>query len=77
MEEYDETTYIETLCPVDRDTLDANGVPIPDISDRELNTLLTRSPEKRGIESQLYLTVATLVASADHFLSRKRGLPPQ
>ncbi|SJL17913.1 uncharacterized protein ARMOST_21482 [Armillaria ostoyae] len=29
-EEDDETEYIQTLCPIDRDTLDADGVPIPD-----------------------------------------------
>ncbi len=48
MEEYDETAYIETLCPIDRDTLDANGVLIPDISDRELNTLLTQISREKG-----------------------------
>ncbi|SJL17896.1 uncharacterized protein ARMOST_21463 [Armillaria ostoyae] len=48
MEEYDETAYIETLCPIDRDKLDANGVPIPDISDCELNTLLTLISREKG-----------------------------
>ncbi|KAK0199778.1 peptidase C14, caspase domain-containing protein [Desarmillaria ectypa] len=31
---------IEAICPADRYTVDANGRPIPDISDRELNTIL-------------------------------------
>ncbi|SJL18007.1 uncharacterized protein ARMOST_21578 [Armillaria ostoyae] len=33
---------IEALCPIDRDTLDDKGVPIPDISDREINNILTK-----------------------------------
>ncbi|KAK0437402.1 hypothetical protein EV421DRAFT_1975516, partial [Armillaria borealis] len=35
------TGYIEALCPIDRDTCDTNDQPVPDISDRELNTILT------------------------------------
>ncbi len=33
--------YIEALCPIDRDISGDDGKPIPDISDRELNTILT------------------------------------
>lgn len=47
-EEDDETEYIETLCPIDRDTLDGNGAPIPDVSDRELNTILTLISRAKG-----------------------------
>ncbi|KAK0429628.1 hypothetical protein EV421DRAFT_2091912 [Armillaria borealis] len=47
-EEDDEPEYIETLCPIDRDTLDADGVPVPDISDRELNTILTLISRAKG-----------------------------
>ncbi len=47
-EEDGPTDYTETLCPIDRDTLDANGVPIPDISDRELNTILTLISRAKG-----------------------------
>ncbi|KAK0437403.1 hypothetical protein EV421DRAFT_1907433 [Armillaria borealis] len=35
------TGYIEALCPIDRDNCDTNGKPVPDISDREFNTILT------------------------------------
>ncbi|KAK0462798.1 hypothetical protein IW261DRAFT_1576159 [Armillaria novae-zelandiae] len=33
---------IEALCPIDRDTPDDEGVPIPDISDREINNILKK-----------------------------------
>ncbi|KAK0490208.1 caspase domain-containing protein [Armillaria novae-zelandiae] len=39
---------IEALCPIDRDTLDFNGRPIPDISDRELNALFTEISRAKG-----------------------------
>ncbi|KAK0476231.1 caspase domain-containing protein [Armillaria luteobubalina] len=32
---------IEALCPIDRDTPDTQGTGIPDISDREINNILT------------------------------------
>ncbi|KAG7439744.1 uncharacterized protein BT62DRAFT_957771, partial [Guyanagaster necrorhizus] len=35
------TVPVEAFCPIDRDMLDANDNPIPDISDREFNTILT------------------------------------
>ncbi|KAK0184117.1 peptidase C14, caspase domain-containing protein, partial [Armillaria mellea] len=41
VEEDDETEFIETLCPIDRDTLDENKKPVPDISDWEFNTILS------------------------------------
>ncbi|KAK0205779.1 hypothetical protein DFS33DRAFT_1223564, partial [Desarmillaria ectypa] len=39
---------IEALCPIDRDTIDADGHPIPDISDRELNALFTEISRVKG-----------------------------
>ncbi|KAK0207495.1 peptidase C14, caspase domain-containing protein, partial [Armillaria fumosa] len=47
-EEDDETEYIETLCPIDRDTPGENGAPVPDISDRELNTILSLISQAKG-----------------------------
>ncbi|PBK90841.1 hypothetical protein ARMGADRAFT_1111605, partial [Armillaria gallica] len=32
--------FVEALCPIDCDTIDSSGIPIPDISDRELNAVL-------------------------------------
>ncbi|KAK0462295.1 uncharacterized protein EV420DRAFT_1304397 [Desarmillaria tabescens] len=40
--------YIEALCPIDRDTHDANGEAVPDISDRELNTILKLISRAKG-----------------------------
>ncbi|KAK0429625.1 hypothetical protein EV421DRAFT_1682310, partial [Armillaria borealis] len=55
MEEDGHNDYTETLCPIDRDTLDGNGVPIPDISDRELNTILTLISRAKGHRITLIL----------------------
>ncbi|KAK0184104.1 hypothetical protein F5146DRAFT_885722, partial [Armillaria mellea] len=41
MKDEDEPEYIETLCPIDRDTPGEDGKPVLDISDREFNTILT------------------------------------
>ncbi|PBK64979.1 hypothetical protein ARMSODRAFT_838083, partial [Armillaria solidipes] len=46
--EDDETEHIETLCPIDRDTVGANGEPVPDISDREFNTILSLISRAKG-----------------------------
>ncbi len=54
-QEDDEPEYIETLCPIDRDTLGENGKPIPDISDRELNTILTLISRAKGNRITLIL----------------------
>ncbi|KAK0470512.1 peptidase C14, caspase domain-containing protein, partial [Armillaria novae-zelandiae] len=47
-EEDSETDYIETLCPIDRDTPGENGKPVPDISDREFNTILSLIAQEKG-----------------------------
>lgn len=39
---------IEALCPMDRGALDENRVPIPDISDREFNSILTQISRSKG-----------------------------
>ncbi|KAG7439449.1 uncharacterized protein BT62DRAFT_828717, partial [Guyanagaster necrorhizus] len=38
----------EALCPIDRDTQDAGGKWIPDISDRELNSLFVQISLAKG-----------------------------
>ncbi len=40
--------HIEALCPIDRDTIGDDGQPVPDISDREFNTILTRISQVKG-----------------------------
>ncbi|KAK0460809.1 peptidase C14, caspase domain-containing protein, partial [Armillaria novae-zelandiae] len=47
-EEDSETDYIETLSPIDRDTLGEDGKHVPDISDRELNTILSLICRAKG-----------------------------
>ncbi len=47
-EEDDELEYIETLCPIDRDTPGENDKPVPDISDREFNTILSLIARAKG-----------------------------
>ncbi|PBK95045.1 hypothetical protein ARMGADRAFT_1010988 [Armillaria gallica] len=54
-EEYDDPEYIETLCPIDRDMRGENGKPVPDISDRELNTILTLISRAKGNRITLIL----------------------
>ncbi len=46
-EEDDEPEYIETLCPIDCNTLE-NSKPMPDISDQELNTILSLICQVKG-----------------------------
>ncbi|KAK0492392.1 caspase domain-containing protein, partial [Armillaria luteobubalina] len=47
-EEDGQTDYIQALCPIDRDTPGENGKPVPDISDREFNTILSLISRAKG-----------------------------
>ncbi|KAK0224042.1 peptidase C14, caspase domain-containing protein, partial [Armillaria fumosa] len=51
-EEHDDDEYppkfVEAFCPMDRDTLDSSGVPIPNITDREFNTILSQISRRKG-----------------------------
>ncbi|SJL10592.1 uncharacterized protein ARMOST_13980 [Armillaria ostoyae] len=40
--------FVEAICPMDRNTPDSSGVPILDITDRELNTILTQISRTKG-----------------------------
>ncbi len=40
--------FAEAFCPMDRGTLDSSGVPIPSITDRELNTILSQISRTKG-----------------------------
>ncbi|KAK0207483.1 hypothetical protein IW262DRAFT_1229078, partial [Armillaria fumosa] len=46
--EDDEPDYIETLCSIDRDTPGEDSKPVPDISDRELNAILSLISHAKG-----------------------------
>ncbi|KAK0194753.1 caspase domain-containing protein [Armillaria mellea] len=39
---------VETLCPIDRDTLDANKKHVPDISDREFSSIISLIAKAKG-----------------------------
>ncbi len=64
------TGHIEALCPIDRDTLDANGDAIPDISDREFNTILALISRAKGHH-------ITVILDCCHSASVSREVPPQ
>ncbi|KAK0475380.1 caspase domain-containing protein [Armillaria novae-zelandiae] len=64
------TGYIEALCPIDRDALDVDGNPIPDISDREFNTMLTLISRAKGHH-------ITVILDCCHSASVSREVPPQ
>ncbi|KAK0444024.1 caspase domain-containing protein [Armillaria borealis] len=46
--EGDGVKFIEALCPIDRDTIGDDVKPVPDISDREFNTILTLISRAKG-----------------------------
>ncbi|KAK0490213.1 peptidase C14, caspase domain-containing protein [Armillaria novae-zelandiae] len=54
---------VEALCPIDRDTIDSDGHWVPDISDRELSTLLTMISHAKGS----HITVITDCCHATSF----------
>ncbi|KAJ6536651.1 caspase domain-containing protein [Mycena sp. CBHHK59/15] len=47
-ESYAAVGAIEALCPIDRGTIDDSGHTIPDISDRELNVILSGIRDAKG-----------------------------
>ncbi len=63
------TGYIESLCPIDRDTRDADGNIVPDISDRELNTILTLISRAKGHH-------ITVILDCCHSAGVSREVPP-
>ncbi len=60
--------YIEALCPIDRDAIGDDGKPVPDISDREFNTILTQISRVKGHR-------ITVILDCCHSGSVSRGLP--
>ncbi len=47
--------FVEALCPIDRDVLGANGSPVSDISDREINGILTEIRHAKGYRTTVIL----------------------
>ncbi|KAK0486302.1 hypothetical protein IW261DRAFT_1559707 [Armillaria novae-zelandiae] len=58
---------VEAICPADRDELDREGNPISDISDRELNTILSLIRDIKGDN-------ITLILDCCHSGSATRGM---
>ncbi|PBL04262.1 hypothetical protein ARMGADRAFT_1096472 [Armillaria gallica] len=67
-EEDDGAVYIEALCPIDRDIIGDDKKPVPDISDREFNTILTQISRVKG-------HCITVILDCCHSSSVSRGLP--
>ncbi len=58
------TCQIQAMCPIDRDTMNADGSWIPDISDRELNTLFAQIVYAKGSDLKITLINGCNVGSA-------------
>ncbi|PBK63022.1 hypothetical protein ARMSODRAFT_942681 [Armillaria solidipes] len=58
---------VEALCPIDRDEPDQQGCPIPDISDREINIILSELSRVKGNR-------ITLILDCCHSSSASRGI---
>ncbi|SJL17883.1 uncharacterized protein ARMOST_21450 [Armillaria ostoyae] len=63
------TGYIKALCPINRDTCDTNGKPVPDISDQEFNMILTLISRSKGHH-------ITVILDCCHSSGVSRDVPP-
>ncbi|SJL10598.1 uncharacterized protein ARMOST_13988 [Armillaria ostoyae] len=57
------TKFVEAFCTIDRDSL-SNGIPIPDISDRSLNTMSLVL--RKGIKLPSFETTVTRAVPRHH-----------
>ncbi|KAK0193377.1 peptidase C14, caspase domain-containing protein, partial [Armillaria mellea] len=64
----DTIEYIEALCPINHDTIGNDGNSVPNISDQEFNTILTRISQVKGHR-------ITVILDCCHSGSISRGLP--
>ncbi|KAK0431843.1 caspase domain-containing protein [Armillaria borealis] len=46
---------IEAICPIDRDAIDSSGLRIPDISDREINSIFQQISRSKGHQITFFL----------------------
>ncbi|PBK93858.1 hypothetical protein ARMGADRAFT_1079353 [Armillaria gallica] len=70
---------MQCLCPVDRDTIDAAGKPTLDISDRELNVILSEIRRSKGDRITVLLDCSCMKDASSISLSdsrKSRSLPP-
>ncbi|KAK0441724.1 caspase domain-containing protein [Desarmillaria tabescens] len=68
--------FVEVLCPVDRNTLDDSGALIPDISDRELNTILSEISRTKGHRITFILDCCHAGSITRTLSSKVRTAPP-
>ncbi|KAK0186415.1 caspase domain-containing protein [Armillaria mellea] len=68
---------IEAICPIDRDVIDACGLPVPDISDREINAILHQISRSKGHRITFILDCSHSGTHTRHFLEPgTRTIPP-
>ncbi|KAK0477461.1 caspase domain-containing protein [Armillaria novae-zelandiae] len=68
---------IEAICPIDRDVIDACGLPVPDISDREINAILHQISHNKGHRITFLLDCCHSGTHTRHFPEPStRTIPP-
>ncbi|KAK0213817.1 caspase domain-containing protein [Armillaria fumosa] len=68
---------IEAICPIDRDAIDTCGLPVPDISDREINAILHQISHNKGHRITLILDCCHSGTHTRHFPEPgTRTIPP-
>ncbi|SJL08892.1 uncharacterized protein ARMOST_12264 [Armillaria ostoyae] len=69
---------IEAICPIDRDAIDACELPVPDISDREINAILHQISRSKGHQITFILDCCHSGTHTRHFPEPgTRTIPPQ
>ncbi|SJL10594.1 uncharacterized protein ARMOST_13982 [Armillaria ostoyae] len=68
--------FVEALCPIDRNTRDSRGALIPDISDRELNIILSQISRTKGHQITFILDCCHAGGVTRTLSSRVRTAPP-
>ncbi|KAK0462799.1 caspase domain-containing protein [Armillaria novae-zelandiae] len=61
---------IEALCPMDHEALDTDGTPVPDISDREFNSIITQISHTKGHR-------ITVILDCCHSTNLNRSFPEE
>ncbi|KAK0243567.1 caspase domain-containing protein [Armillaria nabsnona] len=61
---------IEALCPIDREALDTDDTPVPDISDREFNSIIAQISRAKGNR-------ITVILDCCHSANLNRSFPEE
>ncbi|KAK0439290.1 caspase domain-containing protein [Desarmillaria tabescens] len=68
---------IEAICPIDRDTIDASGLHVPDVSDREINGIFQKISRSKGHRITVILDCCHSGRHTRHFPDPgTRTIPP-